>query len=152
MDYNAILWILGALSRCFLISRIWMVWPRQPGIPGGEIRGLDLSGCTLHKACVRAGKLGCTHVITDKCEPEARSLIQEVSQSELSLCSISGFGMWKVLSSLFQKVAAYVLNLIFQCALCTRETHEKQLGLGKIVMHSSVGYCVCVVTGCGLVL
>ena len=30
-----------------VLRRIWMVWPRQSGIPGWEIRGLDLSGCTL---------------------------------------------------------------------------------------------------------
>lgn len=51
MESNGILWILGAQSCCFRISRIWMVWPRQSGIPGWEIRGFDLSGCTLCKVC-----------------------------------------------------------------------------------------------------
>lgn len=51
MNSNSILWILGVWSCCFRISRIWMVWPRQPGISGCKIRSLDLSGCTLFKVC-----------------------------------------------------------------------------------------------------
>lgn len=58
IDSNGIPWILGARSRCFRISPIWMVWPRQSGIFGWEIRGLDLWGGTLCKVCASWGKLG----------------------------------------------------------------------------------------------
>lgn len=114
MDSNTILWILGAWSRCFRTSRIWMVWPRQSGIPGCEIRGLDLSECTLCKACAQAEKLGYKHVIMHKCEPEARSLTPEVSQSVLLLYSVSAW-----------HVATFVKTWQHWCALCTGQSWEQ---------------------------
>lgn len=58
IDSNGIPWILGARSCCFRISPIWMVWPRQSGIFGWEIRSLDVWGGTLCKVCASRGKLG----------------------------------------------------------------------------------------------
>lgn len=59
IDSNGIPWILGVWSCCFRTSWIWMMRPRQSGNFGWEIRGLDLSGCTLCKVCASQGE---THI------------------------------------------------------------------------------------------